>query len=107
MGLKQRLAIYAVAGLLASASIPAQATADAEAFAQALDAAKTAQKLAAEAKGEWRDTGKLIKKAEAAAKEGDYDKAIKLADQARRQGYLGRKQALDQRDIGLPSYLTK
>ena len=107
MGSKQHLAIYALAGLLASVSIPAQAAADAEAYAEALEAAKSAQKQAAEAKGEWRDTGKLIKKSEVAAKEGNYDKAIKLADEARRQGYLGRKQALDQRDIGLPDYLTK
>lgn len=107
MGLKQHLAIYALAGLLTSVSIPAQASADAEAFGQSLQAAKAAQKRAASVKGEWRDTGKLIKKAEAAAKEGKYDEAIKLADQARRQGYLGHRQAVSQRNVELPDYLTK
>ena len=107
MGFKQHIAIYALAGLLTSVSIPAQASADAEAFEQSLQAAKAAQKRAASVKGEWRDTGKLIKKAQAAAKEGNYEKAIKLADEARRQGYLGHRQAINQRDVGLPSYLTK
>lgn len=33
----------------------------------------------------WRDTGKMIKKAKAAAKAGKYDKAYKLAELAKRQ----------------------
>lgn len=107
MDFKYHMASYALAGLLASFTISAQAAADAEAFTEALAAAKAAEKGAAEVNSEWRDTGKLIKKAEAAAKAGDYGKAIDLANEARRQGYLGHKQALDQRDVRLPSYLTK
>ena len=33
----------------------------------------------------WRDTGKILKKAEAAAKKGDNDTAVKLARQAEEQ----------------------
>ena len=46
----------------------------------AIGAAKTAQKQAKSVGFEWRDMGKLIKKAEAAAKDGKDKKAIKLAN---------------------------
>jgi hypothetical protein len=36
-------------------------------------------------RNEWRDTGKMIKKAKEAAKAGKYAEAVKLADQAKRQ----------------------
>ena len=45
-------------------------------FSAAIEKAETARKKAASVGGEWRDTGKMIKKAKAAAKNGDYDKAI-------------------------------
>ncbi|MEE9326721.1 MAG: hypothetical protein V3U71_05445 [Cocleimonas sp.] len=45
----------------------------------AIDAAKTARKEAKALGFEWRDMGKLIKKAEAAAKDGKAKKAIKIA----------------------------
>ncbi|MGD9000531.1 MAG: LysM peptidoglycan-binding domain-containing protein [Granulosicoccaceae bacterium] len=61
---------------------------------QACAAAEAARKKAKSVGGEWRDTGKIIKKAEAAMKAGDDAKAIKLCDQARRQGELGYAQAL-------------
>ncbi len=40
----------------------------------------------------WRDTGKILKKAEAAAKKGDEAAAVKLANQARNQAELAVKQ---------------
>lgn len=46
----------------------------------AIDAAKAAQKEAKSLGFEWRDMGKTIKKAEAAAKDGKNKKAIKLAN---------------------------
>ena len=46
----------------------------------------------------WRDTEKILKKAEAAAKKGEEAKAIKLANQARDQANLAVKQyQLEQR----------
>ncbi len=45
----------------------------------AIKQAKAAQKEAASLGFEWRDTGKIIKNAEVAAKEGNDKKAIKLA----------------------------
>lgn len=51
----------------------------------------------AKAKGyEWRDTGKMIKKAKAALKEGDIEKAVKLANQAKRQSSNALAQAAEQ-----------
>lgn len=42
----------------------------------------------------WRDTPKLIKKAKAALKEGDFDKAVKLAKKAKAQSTLALEQAM-------------
>ncbi len=60
---------------------------------QAITAAKTAT---AEAKGlhyEWRDTGKIIKKAEKALTAGNEAKALKLANKALKQSQTAIKQA--------------
>ena len=62
----------------------------------AIAAAKEAQKQAASVDGEWRDTGKMIKKAEKLLKDGDADKAAKLAEAAEAQGMLGYMQATSQ-----------
>ncbi len=59
----------------------------------AIKAAKAAQKEAGAAGFEWRDMGKMIKKAEAAAKDGKADKAIKIANKVVQQGKAGLKQA--------------
>jgi len=71
----------------------------------AIKAADTARKKAASVKGEWRDTGKMIKKAKAAAKEGKYSKAIKMAKKAEAEGHLGYEQAVAQKELRMPSYL--
>ncbi len=55
---------------------------------QAKDAIAAAKKANKEAKAvgyEWRDTGKLIKNAEKALGDEEFEKAIKLANQAQRQ----------------------
>ncbi len=67
--------------------VPAEVT-------QAIKAASAAKKKAASVGGEWRNTGKFIKKAKKAAKKGHYKKAIKLANKAKREGELGYKQAM-------------
>jgi len=64
--------------------------------ADAIAAAKAANKRAIKEHYEWRDTGKLIKKAEKALTAGDDAKAIKLANQARRQAENAVKQKYDE-----------
>ncbi|WP_299880405.1 hypothetical protein [uncultured Cocleimonas sp.] len=59
----------------------------------AIDAAKKAQKEASAVGMEWRDMGKTIKNAEAAAKDGKEKKAIKLANIVVMQSKESLKQA--------------
>lgn len=95
--------VLAAAGALmfgSTAFAADQATAD-----KAIADAKAAAKAANAEGGEWRDTGKMIKKAEAAAKEGDFDKAVKLADTAKFQGEMGLAQAQSQKGVGNPDFL--
>lgn len=61
--------------------------------------AKAAQKQAGMVGGEWRDTGKMIKKAEELLKEGKTKEAEMLAREAEAQGMLGYMQATSQSDV--------
>ena len=70
-----------------------------------IEAAEAAKKKAASVDSEWRDTGKMLKGAQAAFEAGDYDKAIKLARQAEVQGELGYRQGASQRELRIPSYI--
>jgi hypothetical protein len=90
--------VFAITGGIACAADNTQAL-------SSIAAAETAQKKAASVDGEWRDTGKIIKKAKAAQAEGKFDKAVKLANKAARQGELGYEQANSQRELQTPSYL--
>ncbi|MCG6887172.1 MAG: hypothetical protein LJE74_08185 [Proteobacteria bacterium] len=49
---------------------------------------------------EWRDTGKLIKKAQEALKNGQYDEAVKLANEAKQQSTLAIQQQQQQANAG-------
>ena len=69
----------------------------------AIIAAEEQTKLAKSKGAEWRDTGKLIKKANEALKAGDYDKAAKLAEKARNQSLNAIAQAASQTNAG-PRY---
>ncbi len=71
----------------------------------AIDAAEVARKKAAAVEGEWRDTGKMIKKAQSALKSGEFDKALKLANEAKAQGELGHDQAVSQKSASMKSYI--
>lgn len=51
----------------------------------AIEAAKAATAKAKSVNYEWRDTGKMIKKAEEAAKTGKFEDAVKMAKKAERQ----------------------
>lgn len=62
----------------------------------AIKDAKAAQMSAKSVDGEWRDTGKMIKKAEKLLAAGETDKAIKQARMAEAQGMLGHIQATTQ-----------
>jgi uncharacterized iron-regulated protein len=88
--------LIAASLLLASSAfqLPAQA-ADMTAEA-AIAAAKDAQMHAGSVGGEWRDTGKMIAKAEALLKEGKSEEAMKMAEEAEMQAMLGYIQATSQ-----------
>lgn len=89
--------------LLAGCATTPMATADG--YKEAEAAAKASMKKAASVGGAWRDSGKILKKAAAAAKKKDYAKAIKLAGQVQRQGELGYKQSMAEKGAQPPSYL--
>ncbi len=74
---------------------------------KAINAAEAARSKAKSVDGEWRDTGKMIKKAKAAVEKGAYDEAIKLAQKAKEQGELGYSQAVSQHELRIPSYLKQ
>ena len=84
--------------LLASVFAICGATANAAGMSaeETIAAAKEAQKQAASVGGEWRDTGKMIKKAEALLKAGKEEEARKMAEAAEAQGMLGYMQATSQ-----------
>ncbi|MCW8933029.1 MAG: rhodanese-like domain-containing protein [Gammaproteobacteria bacterium] len=103
---KKLLSLALFVSLAISSNVMA---ADKKAAQSAIDKAETSRQHAASVDGEWRDTGKLIKKAKAALKEGQFDKAIKLAGKAERQGSYGYEQSVSQRaqkDLTSPSYLN-
>ncbi len=74
--MKTKLVIATAVLSLASVITPVWAGGNAD---DAIKAAKAAQKEAKALGFEWRDMGKMIKKAEALAKDGKTDKAIKIA----------------------------
>ncbi len=105
MGIVVVLGLSGCAGTSGGSSMAkASAASPAAHFQQVLAAAKAARKKAASVDGEWRDIGKILKKAEAAAKKGDYKKAIELAEFAKFQGDMGYQQAIGQKGIGNPDY---
>lgn len=68
------------------------ASAGPSASSVAIANAKAAMKKASSLGYLWRDTGKILKKAEAAAAKGDEDAAVKLANDARSQAEMAVKQ---------------
>ena len=88
--------IPALAMLLLAAPADAALAADAAAFEQALAAAEAARAKAASVSGEWRDTAKFIKQAQALAADGDYAAAVALAKKAEHQGLRGHEQMTSQ-----------
>lgn len=106
MDVKKLLAACTLAGIttlgLSAQALAGDPASDYEAM---MKAAKAAQKTADSVGGEWRDVGEMLKAAEKAASEGAYAKATALANQARQQSELGYKQALAEKDAGMPDYV--
>ncbi len=90
-----------IASLAGCASYGSGSSADAD-YQQAMAEAKVSLKHAARTNFEWRDSGKLLKQAEKAAKDGDYETAIKLANNAKMQGEMAVAQSQDQANAGPP-----
>lgn len=91
--IKSSLMVLVIA--LSSLGFNVQAHSSAQA-ADAISAAKAALKKADSVDGAWRDTGKMIKQAEALMKGGKNTEAAKKAMDARDQGMLGYEQAVAQ-----------
>lgn len=80
-------------GLVAGCATDGGASDSANSAEQAIANAKSSNAQAKKMGAEWRDTGKIIKKAEAALAAGDEDKAKKLAGKAQRQAEFAMQQA--------------
>ena len=95
------LVSLALAGLLATGCSSYETkVAGPEDYKKAVTSAKLSLDKAKKMHYEWRDSRKILKKAEQAAKSGDYNKATKLANRAKRQGELAVVQASAQKNAG-------
>ena len=96
--MKQKITI-AGAVMLIGLSWSTSMAADAKAYEAACAAADEARKTSAELKYEWNTIEPLMEKAKAAADEGNFDKAVKLCDEARLHGEQAIAQAKEQADV--------
>lgn len=93
-----KLTAFALAlSLAACSSAPTKTLDEAN---MALKSAMSANDAAKKMYVEWRDTGKLLKKARAAKGKGDFDEAVKLAGKAESQAKNAVAQANAQKDAG-------
>lgn len=96
----KKLLLAAIAALFLNACAstpPGPSVQDAK---TAISKAEQKASQAAKVDYEWRNTGKIIKKAKVALKKGDIDSAIKLANKAGRQGDNALKQYAEQKNAG-------
>jgi len=82
--------------LAACESTPTKSLDDAN---MAIQAAMKANGKAKKMYVEWRDTGKILKKARKAKGKGDFDKAVKLAGKAEREAINAVAQANAQKNV--------
>lgn len=94
--MRNTISFAAVLALLVSSAAFAADPAVQRAIDEAIGATKKANSVGFE----WRDSGKMIKKAQAAAEKGDDATAMKWANMAREQGVLAYKQYESQRNAG-------
>lgn len=95
--IKLALASALALSLAACQSAPTKTAADAD---MAIKAAMAVNAKTKAMNVEWRDTGKILKKASAAKAKGKFDEAVKLAGQAERQAKNALAQAEQQKNAG-------
>ena len=96
---RRRMAVPVAAAVLAAGAwgfAPHAGAADEAAFVAAYNAAAKARKAVRKAGFEWRDLRTLLRESKKLGKKGEYEKAIELADRAKRQAELGLIQAGEQ-----------
>ena len=95
--MKKLIIIAATAVLMtACASAPTHNLSQAN---SAIIAANAANGKAKKVNYEWRDTGKLLKKARKAKGKGEFDTAVKLANKAKRQAMNALAQYKEQKNV--------
>jgi len=94
--IKLAVACTLALSLAACQSGPTKTLADAN---MALKSAMAANSKAKKMYVEWRDTGKILKKARAAKGKGQFDEAVKLAGKAERQANNAVAQAMAQKNL--------
>ncbi len=96
----KKLLLVATAALLLNACAYTPPGASASDAKTAISKAVQKTRQSAKVGYEWRDTGKIIKKAKVALKKGDIDTAIKLANKAGKQSENALKQYAEQKNAG-------
>jgi hypothetical protein len=91
------IAISATLAVILATPITAIAGDD---FGKAVKAATAEIDKAKAVNYEWRDSRKILKKAEKAEKAGDHKKAMKLAKKAKQQGIIAVAQSKQQKNAG-------
>ena len=96
---RRRMAVPVAAAVLAAGAwgfAPCAPASDEAAFVAAYNAAAAARKAVRKAGFEWRDLRTMLRESKKLGKKGEYEKAIELANRARRQAELGLIQAEEQ-----------
>ncbi|MCW8934556.1 MAG: SoxXA-binding protein [Gammaproteobacteria bacterium] len=94
------LAFALLSGCASNGTSDNTAAATKAGYNAALISANKSLKAAVEANYVWRDSIKILHKADKAAKKGDYETAIKLANKAKRQGDLALEQSKTEANAG-------
>ena len=93
------MAVSLAAAVLAAGAwgfAPQAGATDEAAFVAAYNAAAKARKAVRKAGFEWRDLRTMLRESKKLGKKGEYEKAIELANRAKRQAELGLIQAEEQ-----------
>lgn len=96
---RRRMAVPVAAAVLAAGAwgfAPCAPASDEAAFVAAYNAAAKARKAVRKAGFEWRDLRAMLRQSKKLGKKGEYEKAIELANRAKRQAELGMIQAGEQ-----------
>ena len=96
---RRRVALPVAAAVLAAGAwgfAPHAGASDEAAFVAAYNAAAKARKAVRKAGFEWRDLRALLRESKKLGKKGEYERAIELANRAKRQAELGLIQAGEQ-----------